>query len=51
MESKLKKRIVGKDKKVKENFIYSSETNNDWMTIKELSSWLKENQKNFLKSK
>ncbi len=51
MESKLKKRIVGKGKKVKENFIYSSETNNDWMTIKELSSWLKENQKNFLKSK
>ena len=47
MKSKLIKKIIGKGKKVHKNFIYSSETNNEWMTIKELSSWLKKNQKKF----
>ncbi len=51
VESNLRKKIIGNGKKVKENFTYSSETNNEWMTIKELSSWLKKNQKNFLNSK
>ena len=52
MKSKLIKKIIGKGKKVHENFIYSSETNNEWMTIKELSSWLKKKiKKKFLNSK
>ena len=28
-------------KKVNENFLYSSNTNSDWMSSKELSEWLK----------
>ena len=43
--------LFGKGKKVNENFIYSSETNKEWITVKELSSWIKKNQKNFLNSK
>jgi UDP-N-acetylglucosamine 4,6-dehydratase/5-epimerase len=31
-------------KKVKENFIYSSDKNNEWMTVKELSLWIKKSE-------
>tara|TARA_Y100000022_G_scaffold72441_1_gene62337 strand:+ start:1177 stop:2175 length:999 start_codon:yes stop_codon:yes gene_type:complete len=40
--SKDKKRI-GNGKKVKDNFIYSSINNKDWMTIAFLKEWIKEN--------
>ena len=46
MKSKLIKKLLAKVKKYTK-FIYSSETNNEWMTIKELSSWLKKIKKNF----
>ena len=44
--SKDKKRIED-GKKVKEGFIYSSDTNNDWMKIPELKKWITKNLNNF----
>ena len=40
--SKCTKRI-GKGKKVKDNFVYTSDSNKKWMKILELRKWLKEN--------
>ena len=34
---------VGKGKKVKENFIYRSDNNHEWMKISELKDWIKKN--------
>jgi len=31
-------------KVVKENFIYNSETNSDWMSVDELSAWITSNK-------
>lgn len=38
---------LNKLKKVKENFIYSSDLNNEWISIKELSLWIKKNEYKF----
>jgi len=46
--SKLTKKIVKKGKKVKESFQYSSNTNKEWMTTKDLKQWIKDNKKSFL---
>ena len=35
-----------KGKKVSENFIYSSDSNSDWMEIKTLKEWIKNNKNN-----
>ena len=37
---------IKKGIKVKEGFIYSSDTNTDWMTIQELKLWIQLNKKN-----
>ena len=37
------KKRIGKGKKVKENFIYSSNNNNSWMDVNFLERWIKEN--------
>ena len=39
------RRII-KGKKVSENFIYSSDSNSDWMEIKTLKEWIKNNKNN-----
>jgi len=46
--SKLTKKIVKKGKKVKQSFQYSSNTNKEWMTTKDLKQWIKNNKKSFL---
>ena len=35
-----------KGKKVSENFIYSSDSSSDWMEIKTLKEWIKNNKNN-----
>ena len=40
------KRRIKKGKKVSENFIYSSDSNSDWMEIKTLKAWIKNNKNN-----
>ena len=42
----IKKRIKN-GKKVNEDFFYSSNTNDLWMTNKELKNWIENNFKNF----
>ncbi len=37
------KKYVKNGKKVKKNFVYSSNKNKEWMTIKELKNWLSKN--------
>ena len=37
------KKRIGKGKKVKENFIYSSNNNNSWMDVNFLEKWIKAN--------
>jgi UDP-N-acetylglucosamine 4,6-dehydratase/5-epimerase len=36
---------IGNGKKVKSGFIYSSDNNNEWMTIETLRAWIKDNSK------
>jgi FlaA1/EpsC-like NDP-sugar epimerase len=36
---------IGKGKKVPESFIYSSDTNTEWMDIKTLKDWITNNRK------
>ena len=43
-----KKKYLKKGKKVKSNFVYSSNENSDWMKIKDLQKWLLINKKKFL---
>ena len=43
-DKKYLKKYIKKGKKVKNNFIYSSETNPKWMKPEELSRWIKKNQ-------
>ena len=45
---KLNKKYVKNGKKVKSNFVYSSNENPDWMKIKDLQKWLLTNKKKFL---
>ena len=40
------KRRIKRGKKVPENFIYSSDSNSDWMEIKTLKEWIKNNKNN-----
>ena len=37
---------IKKGKKVNDGFIYSSDTNSDWMTVQELKLWIQLNKKN-----
>jgi len=39
----LDKKRIKNGKKVKENFIYSSDNNNKWMTKAQLKEWIKSN--------
>jgi FlaA1/EpsC-like NDP-sugar epimerase len=45
---KLNKKYIKNGKKVKKDFIYSSNTNKKWMQAKDLKEWLLKNKKNFL---
>ena len=36
-------KVIKDGKKVPEGFIYSSETNPEWMSIEYLSDWIKQN--------
>ena len=43
IDKKSLKKYIKKGKKVKENFVYSSDQNIDWMKTEALSKWIKKN--------
>jgi FlaA1/EpsC-like NDP-sugar epimerase len=47
-EFKLNKKYIKNGKKVKSNFIYSSDSNKNWMKVKHLKQWLTSNKEKFL---
>jgi UDP-N-acetylglucosamine 4,6-dehydratase (inverting) len=47
-EFKLNKKYIKNGKKVKSNFIYSSDSNKNWMKVKHLKQWLISNKEKFL---
>ena len=50
-EFKLNKKYIKNGKKVKSNFIYSSDSNKNWMKLKNLKQWLISNKEKNLNLK